>query len=1357
MKRTLALLLVSSLTAVGKLGAQSGEDLTASSGPPSITSGQPIELNMQRAGGTTLDVRELPRVPVNERERPEMGEPPFNPLEAGGGRPASTSIPSVAPGANAPAPAPIMNFEGLDRFTWGSGSPPDTTGDVGPDHYIQSVNSSVGIYNKTTGAQIAAFTYDTLMSQGSFGNLCDTENFGDPIVLYDSFEDRWVLTDFAFVLAGGFVAPPAFQCFAVSKSADPVAGGWWFYSIQVSDQLNDYPKLGVWTDGIYMSANMFSFGNSGGFQFNRVWALNKAQMYAGAPTVQIISFEETAGDFTLLPSNARLQTGTPPPGTPNYFVSSWVFLDALTVYKFHVDWERTSLSTFTGPEVPLAATSWPNSTVANAGQPGTATLLDVLQIRAMMQNQYTNYGGTESLWTSHTVRRALGGLAAPRWYQVDVTGGTVAANLPQAATWDPDAANVINRFMGSLALDRDGNLALGYSTSHSAVVAPETAATIFPSIRYAGRLAADPINTFSQTEQILFTGTASQTGSSRWGDYSTMSLDPEDGCTFWFTSEFANPLSQTFDQRWRTQIGSFKYAECTPLGAGGTLSGTVTATVGGAPISGASVELGSRTTTTDGSGDYSFTSLPAGSYPSVAVSAPGFVPESVGPIVVTDSATTTQDFALDAAPTSACLTDTTLADFQTGVQSKVDLTTSPDEVILLDAVNNLNQQNTTLGNSGGGITTGTWAGQTFTPSVSGPMRRVDMKLFCSGCTGTTPALTLSLRATSGGLPTGADLASDTLTGFAEGFGVWRTVNFAAPATVTAGTQYAIVIRPTVNPAPGTYAWLRSGNATLGADVYAGGTRVIGATSGTVWSVSLTGGVSTDFGFKVYIDTGFTSGEQVSSLKDSNPPTGYTQTWTTLSWNATVPANTDVKFQVAASNSEFGPFNFVGPDTTAGTFFTTSGASLSQFNGNRYLRYKAYLSSTDNNVTPTLDDVTVCFAAVPPPPDLSMTKSDGGASVAPGGTVSYTLTYANSSVGGATGVVITDVVPANTTFNAGASTAGWACVPDGNAGSTCTLAIGAVAANSGNLTATFAVTVVSPVAGGVDQISNTATIADDGANGADPTANNSGSDTTPVTAVPDLSLTKSDGGVTAAPGDTVSYILTYANAGNQGASGVTLSDTVPTNTTFSPGASTVGWVCAPDNTAGSVCTLSVGTIAAGSGNQAATFAVIVDDPVSDGATQIGNTATIADDGANGADPTADNSGSDTTPVSPTGFYSTITPCRLVDTREPAGPYGAPPIAALTDRTFVAWGQCGIPVTAVAVSFNITVVNGTADGALRAYAAGAIPPIFPLIHYAAGQIRSNNGVITLGAAGDFVLKSDQSTGTVDVIVDLTGYFE
>ena len=162
---------------------------------------------------------------------------------------------------SSPAPAPDSSFEGLDFANWGQGHPPDTNGDVGPNYYIETINVSIGIYDKSNGNRVAAFTFNSFMSQGHFGNLCDTDNFGDPVVLYDSFENRWVITDFAFKLDGsGNVNPQhAFQCFAVSKTGDPVNGGWNYYSIEAPGGLGDYPKFGVWPDGIYMSANMFGY------------------------------------------------------------------------------------------------------------------------------------------------------------------------------------------------------------------------------------------------------------------------------------------------------------------------------------------------------------------------------------------------------------------------------------------------------------------------------------------------------------------------------------------------------------------------------------------------------------------------------------------------------------------------------------------------------------------------------------------------------------------------------------------------------------------------------------------------------------------------------------------------------------------------------------------------------------------------------------------------------------------------------------------------------------------------------------------------------------------------------------------
>ncbi|HEX7140719.1 MAG TPA: carboxypeptidase regulatory-like domain-containing protein, partial [Vicinamibacterales bacterium] len=994
--------------------------------PGPIPFGKPGELQLKRADSAHFDLRSLPHTKPIEQERAELPDPAFHPVTIEGipespspSRPLGPITPQAA------APPPINVFEGLDRFNWGAGSPPDTNGDVGPNDYIQTVNTSIGVFDKSTGAPKAEFTFNTFMSQGHFGNLCDTNNFGDPVVLYDTFENRWIITDFAFLTdISGNVLAPAYQCFAASMSGDPVSGGWNFYSIQISDALNDYPKFGIWPDGLYMSANLFTFGAGSTFKNARAWAFNKAQMYAGSPTVKVVTFDIGGGDFTVIPSNARLQTGTPPPGRPNLFASTELFLNALAIYKFHVDWDHISLSTFTGPDTPLASTSWPNQSVINAGQPGTAMQLDVLQIRAMVQNQYTNFGGTESLWLPHTVRRAVNGVAAPRWYQTDVTGGTVGAALPQGTTWDPDAANNTNRFMPSVALDRAGNMAMGYSVSSAVnepiVTSPPTSCAtclnIFPSIRYAGRLAGDPVNTFSQTEQTFFTGTASQTGINRWGDYSSVTLDP-DGCTFWLTNEYANPADQTFNHRWLTKFGNFgPFPGCVPAGAGGTISGTVTTNPGGSPIPGATVMLGANSTATDGSGNYSF-SVPAGTYPSMSASKAGFASASASSILVTDGNTTTQNFSLTAAPPSACITDTTQADFQAGVPSTtVDLNASPGDIVLSNApsVDQLNTAGTTTGT---GFGTPAWCGQTFIAAVNGQLVGADVTLFCNGCGATPPNLTLSVRATSGGLPTGADLATATIPGsaFASGASVTFTGSFGSPATLTSGTQYALVLRPVSAPAGSGYFWIRSSPST-----YANGSRVLSADSGATWSADST----RDYNFKTYMQTGYRpAGTFVSSPKDANPAGGITPIWQTFSWNAATPANTSLQFQLAGSNNVNGPFNFVGPDGTAGTFFTTSPVQLSpQFYNLRYMEYKAFLGSTNGAVTPALNDATFCFndvdcsgtqATITPSSSTVCVNSTGNTASGPAGMTTYAWGIANGTITSATNIQ-------NITYTAGAS-------------------------------------------------------------------------------------------------------------------------------------------------------------------------------------------------------------------------------------------------------------------------------------------------------------------------------------------------
>ena len=929
-------------------------DLEAQNEQPEVN-WRPTELVMQAAGSFDGDLRDLPQTPVRRREKPEREGPEPNPIAL----PSNLIEPPPAvPTVSAPAPAPSVNFDGVDFATLGQGHPPDTNGDVGPNHFVESVNTGVAIYSKAGGAPLATFSFDTFMSQAPFGNLCDTDNFGDPVVLYDTFEDRWIITDFAFQLSGGdIVNPPGmFECFAVSKTGDPVAGGWNFYSINTTGGLGDYPKFGIWPDGLYVSFNMFDYEGSGGFQNVRLYAFNKAQMYAGAPAAQAVSFDLPSTEFSLMPSNARLQTGTPPAGRPNYFTSVWNFSNAISTWRFHVDWAHVALSTLTGPTHSLTASSWTTFTgTANnfsVPVPAGGVHLDPVQIRLMMQNQYSNIGGIESLWNSHTVGIVGAATkAAVRFYQHKVTGDVIEANATQAVTYSPDAG-VLHRFMPSVAVNKNGDMAIGYNTSSTAQN---------PALVYAGRLATDPVNTISLTETTLVAGGGTQTGTNRWGDYATMTLDP-DGCKFWTIGEYY----QVNGINWKTRIGAFTFDGCTP-DTTGSLSGTVRNSAN-TPIPNAVVKLGVRTATTNATGVYTFAGLPDGTYPSVTAAVQGYNSQTFTNIVVPGGGSVVQNFTLTSPVTSGCFTDTTQLDFQADVAAiNCDLNTSPGNVMLSQPTF-IDQQNTTVTLNGFGFSSTSWAGQTFTATASGPLTRADLQLFCSGCTGTFPNLTVAIRATAfdmptnSFIPTGPDLATATVAGFNTNIVNYYAANFASPVNIVAGTRYAVIVRAVSNPSAGVYAYTCS--CSPDTNPYANGQRVTSGTSGATWAADLTVG-GRDLGFRIWVNGGYAAtGTFTSSIKDANPVAGGAATWGNISWNANVPGGTTLQFRVAGSNSINGPFNFVGPDGTANTSFSNS-ASLAQFNGMRYVRYQATMTST-GAATPTINDVTICFTTSPKP-------------------------------------------------------------------------------------------------------------------------------------------------------------------------------------------------------------------------------------------------------------------------------------------------------------------------------------------------------------------------------------------------------
>jgi hypothetical protein len=546
----LALGLLLAAATFGSFGA-----FGAANDAPSADVITPTVMHGPSVGSFGGDIRHLPQgnKKIGNDDAQPNGKAPDDALH---GQPVTDTV--VQSGGVAPsAPSSGSSFQGLDHTNWGAGWPPDPNSDVGPNDIVETVNTSIGIYSKS-GAQLAATTFDNLWATAGTGTPCDNSNQGDPVALYDPIGDRFIVSDFAW---SNFSTGPFYQCIAVSKTGDPVAGGWNFYAWQTESgsSLPDYPKLAVWPDGIYMSANVFASTGSEAFQHVQVWAFNRQQMEDGNPSPQAVTatLPGTIGGtsvFSLLPSNARSVTGLPPAGTPNYFTSIWGSY-AIRVWKFHVDWTNTANSTFSGPtNVPIATFNPGPSDVPEAS-PGNP--IDTLSYRLMMQNQYTNIGGQESLWLTHTVGNSTQSVAQVRWYQLPVTGGTIASSPRQQSTWAPDGSS---RFMPSLAVDKAGDMAIGYSVSSS---------SMYPALRYSGRLAGDALSQLTQGETTLVQGLGYQcctfsdgSTNSRWGDYSSMTIDP-DGCTFWYTGEYydAHPTTKA-DDDWLTRIGSFQLPGC---------------------------------------------------------------------------------------------------------------------------------------------------------------------------------------------------------------------------------------------------------------------------------------------------------------------------------------------------------------------------------------------------------------------------------------------------------------------------------------------------------------------------------------------------------------------------------------------------------------------------------------------------------------------------------------------------------------------------------------------------------------------------------------------------------------------------
>jgi len=448
---------------------------------------------------------------------------------------------------------PIVNFNGTgNNANSGRVTPPDPNGDVGPNHYVQIVNCELQVFSKTGTSLYGPVATSTLWS--GFSGAWTGHNDGDAVVLYDEQADRWLIAQFA-IDCGTYPSYTEYELVAISVSGDPT-GSYNRYAFQF-DYMPDYPKFGIWQDGYYMAVNRFNT-NTGSSPFIGAAAcvLNRTKMLAGdgSATMQYFKTETLGGSgsatgsycYSMLPSDCDGTWASS--GTPNYFTylsdNTEGPANELRVWSLHADWTTPANSSFTYvTNLPVSAYTMLGTGTGVVPQQGTTNKVDGLGDRLMYRNQYRNFSSYESFLTCHSV--SVNSVSGVRWYEYRRTGGTWS--VYQQSTYAPSDGKW--RWLGSVAMNSSGDIGMAYTVSGSST---------YPSIYFTGRRAADPLNTMSQPEGIIQTGTASITGATRWGDYAEMSVDPSDNTTFWTTNEYIGTFGGTWP--WATKIASFKWS-----------------------------------------------------------------------------------------------------------------------------------------------------------------------------------------------------------------------------------------------------------------------------------------------------------------------------------------------------------------------------------------------------------------------------------------------------------------------------------------------------------------------------------------------------------------------------------------------------------------------------------------------------------------------------------------------------------------------------------------------------------------------------------------------------------------------------
>jgi hypothetical protein len=466
-------------------------------------------------------------------------------------------------------PAPLLTFEGLsnqDNFNaYGFRvNPPDPDGDVGPNHYVEMINLVLGVYDKMGNLLLGPIPIGAVWDGFAVEDCTDPS--GDPIVLYDQLVDRWLLSQFTTR------GPIYYNCVAISETGDPT-GAYYRYAFSSGEYFPDYPKYGVWTDSYLLTSR--DFGPTVEYGIS-VYALEKNKMIAGNPRARAVQFFldsevvplSLIGDG-LLPADIDGtrrpidRVAAPIVGTQDDDHPYGATFDALNIFELWVQWRARPEAWLTlAAQLPVAefdsvfpCTPTSRDCLPQPGITNRAQYLDILSYRQRptWRLAYRNFGKYEAMVTNQSVE-ASPGMAGVLWYEIRRTNGVYSVH--QQGTFAPDDG--VHRWMGSIAMDWQGNMGLGYSVVNGV--------DVYPGIRYTGRLSGDPLGAMTLGEGVIANGTGVQlTTNSRWGDYTSMNVDPTDDCTFWYVNEYYTLEGQTSSLAgWQTRIGSFRLPGCMP-------------------------------------------------------------------------------------------------------------------------------------------------------------------------------------------------------------------------------------------------------------------------------------------------------------------------------------------------------------------------------------------------------------------------------------------------------------------------------------------------------------------------------------------------------------------------------------------------------------------------------------------------------------------------------------------------------------------------------------------------------------------------------------------------------------------------